>query len=109
NGGATLSELCLTAGDPHGCVAASRDKGGNLDASYRLHALPLALLLSASGNADLPLRADGTLEGEGRIRRSATGALTGNAEISSARGSIAYADRSGKPLLRYDQLRLAAT
>jgi len=109
NGAASLSELCLTAGDPHLCVAASRDKGGNLDASYRLHALPLALLLSASGNADLPLRADGTLEGEGKIRRSAAGALTGTAGISSTRGSITYTDRSEEPLLRYDQLHLAAT
>lgn len=109
NGAASLSELCLTAGDPHLCVAASRDKGGNLDASYRLHALPLALLLSASGNADLPLRADGTLEGEGKVRRSAAGALTGTAGISSTRGSITYTDRSEEPLLRYDQLHLAAT
>ncbi|HXD36157.1 MAG TPA: translocation/assembly module TamB domain-containing protein, partial [Rhodanobacter sp.] len=109
NGGASVSELCLTAGDPHLCVAASRDKGGNLDASYRLHALPLALLLSASGNADLPLHADGTLEGEGSIRRSAAGALTGNALISSDHGSVTYTDRSEEPLLRYEQLHLAAT
>jgi translocation and assembly module TamB len=109
NGAASLSELCLTAGDPHVCVAANRGKGGNLDASYRLHALPLALLLSASGNADLPLRVDGTLEGEGRLRRSAAGALAGNAEIRSAGGSVTYTDRSEEPLLRYDRLRLAAT
>ena len=36
NGAASLSELCLTAGDPLLCVAAKQDKGGNLDASYRL-------------------------------------------------------------------------
>jgi translocation and assembly module TamB len=109
DGAMALSELCLTAGDPHLCVAASRDKRGNLDASYRLRALPLALLMSASGTADLPLRAEGMLEGSGKLRRTAAGALGGNADITSASGSIAYTDRSEQPLLRYQQLRLAAT
>jgi translocation and assembly module TamB len=109
DGAMAMSELCLTAGDPQLCAAASRDKGGNLDASYRLHALPLALLLSASGNADLPLRADGTLEGRGKIRRNAAGALTGTADLSSASGAVTYTDRSEEPLLRYQQLRLSAT
>jgi translocation and assembly module TamB len=109
NDGATsLSELCLSAGDPQLCVTAKQDKLGNLDASYRLHALPLALLLNAAGDADLPMRADGMLEGNGKIRRSAVGALSGNASISSAQGSITYTDRADAPLLRYDQLRLNA-
>src|SRR6185312_5861526 len=108
DGAMSLSELCLSAGDPQLCVAAKQDKRGNLDASYRLHALPLALLLNAAGDAELPVRADGTLEGDGRIRRSAAGALSGSASISSAQGSITYADRADAPLLRYDQLRLNA-
>ena len=108
DGAMSLSELCLSAGDPQLCVAAKQDKPGNLDASYRLHALPLALLLNAAGDAELPVRADGTLEGDGRIRRSAAGALSGSASISSAQGSITYADRADAPLLRYDQLRLNA-
>jgi translocation and assembly module TamB len=108
DGAMSLSETCLTAGDPQLCVAAKQDKAGNLDASYRLQALPLALLLNASGNADLPMRADGMLDGSGKIRRSAAGALSGNASIQSAQGSITYTDRPDEPLLRYDQLRLAA-
>ncbi|GAA0889735.1 translocation/assembly module TamB domain-containing protein [Rhodanobacter soli] len=108
DGAMNLSELCLSAGDPQLCVAARRDKPGNLDASFRLQALPLALLLNASGNADLPMRADGFIEGSGKIRRSAAGALSGNAAISSARGTISYADRADEPLLRYDHLRLTA-
>ncbi|WP_108472819.1 translocation/assembly module TamB domain-containing protein [Rhodanobacter thiooxydans] len=107
-GAMSLSELCLSAGDPQLCVTAQRDKRGNLDASYRLQALPLALLLNASGNADLPIRADGSIEGSGRIHRSAAGALSGNASISSTQGSISYIDRADEPLLRYDQLRLTA-
>ncbi|GGY33960.1 hypothetical protein GCM10008098_29150 [Rhodanobacter panaciterrae] len=108
DGAMSLSELCLSAGDPQLCVAAKQDKPGNLDASYRLHALPLALLLNAAGDADLPMRADGILEGNGKIRRNAAGALSGNASISSAQGSITYIDRADAPLLRYDQLRLNA-
>ncbi|HUH55409.1 MAG TPA: translocation/assembly module TamB domain-containing protein [Rhodanobacter sp.] len=108
DGAMSLSETCLTAGDPQLCVAAKQDKPGNLDASYRLQALPLALLLNASGNADLPMRADGMLDGNGKIHRSAAGALSGNASVQSAQGSITYTDRPDEPLLRYDQLRLVA-
>ena len=108
DGAMSLSELCLSAGDPQLCLTAKQDKPGNLDASYRLHALPLALLLNAAGDAEPPMRADGTLEGNGKIRRSATGALSGNASISSAQGSVTYTDRADAPLLRYDQLHLNA-
>lgn len=108
DGAMSLSELCLTAGDPLLCVSAKQDKPGNLDASYRLQALPLALLLNAAGDADLPLRADGDLAGHGAIRRSASGILSGDATISSAQGTISYTDDAHAPLLRYDQLRLDA-
>ncbi|HEY1589095.1 MAG TPA: translocation/assembly module TamB domain-containing protein [Rhodanobacter sp.] len=108
NGAMNLSELCLTAGDPRLCVAAKQDRGGNLDASYRLQALPLALLLNASGNADLPIRVDGSIDGSGKIRRSSTGLLSGNASISSTQGSITYVDHADAPLLRYNQFRLNA-
>lgn len=108
NGAMNLSELCLTAGDPLLCVSAKQDKPGNLDASYRLQALPLALLLNAAGDADLPLRADGNIEGRGKIHRSAAGALSGDVSIGSAHGTISYTDDADAPLLRYDQLRLSA-
>ena len=107
-GAMSLSELCLGAGDPRLCVAAKRDRPGNLDASYRLNKLPLALLLNAAGEADLPIRADGLLQGSGEIRRSAGGTLGGHASIGSARGSISYADRTDAPLLHYTQLQLNA-
>ncbi len=107
-GAMSLSELCLTAGDPLLCFSAKRDKPGNLDADYRLQALPLALLLNAAGDADLPIRADGNIEGSGKIRLSAAGALSGNASISSAQGTITYTDDANEPLLSYDQLRLNA-
>jgi translocation and assembly module TamB len=108
DGAMSLSELCLSAGEPQLCVTAKQDKPGNLDASYRLHALPLALLLNAAGDADLPIRAEGSLEGSGKIRRSAAGAFSGNASLGSAQGSVSYTDRADQPLLRYDQLRVDA-
>ena len=108
DGAMQLAELCLTAGDPLLCASARRDKAGNLDASYRLQALPLALLLNAAGEADLPLRADGNIEGSGQIHRSAAGALSGQASVGSAHGAISYADDTREALLRYDNLRLDA-
>ncbi|HWU77493.1 MAG TPA: translocation/assembly module TamB domain-containing protein [Rhodanobacter sp.] len=103
-----LSELCLGAGDPQLCVAANQDKAGNLDASYRLHALPLPLVLAVAGSAELPLRVDGSIQGQGKIRRSAAGALSGSATLDSARGSVTYADRPDRPLLDYRNLALQA-
>ncbi|MDO1530594.1 translocation/assembly module TamB domain-containing protein [Fulvimonas sp. R45] len=109
DGAASLSELCLSAGDPLLCVAAKQDKAGNLDASYRLHALPLPLLVDVAGVADVPMRAEGTLDGHGTLRRGADGKLAGNASVTSGHGSIAYADHPDQPLLTYDDLALNAT
>jgi translocation and assembly module TamB len=104
DGAASLGDLCLTAGEPLLCVAAKQDKGGNLDASYRLRQVPLALIMTAAEASDSPMRADGIIEGDGSIRRTAAGALSGQANITSAHGSVAYTDRSENPLLVYDNL-----
>ncbi|WP_243047738.1 translocation/assembly module TamB domain-containing protein [Dyella sp. RRB7] len=103
-----LSELCLTAGEPLLCSAARQDKAGNLDASYRLHSLPIALLMSAISDSKVPMQVDGSLEGSGSVRRNTAGALNGTASITSAHGVIAYADRTDQPLLTYDHLALNA-
>ena len=108
-GAMSMSEMCLSAGDPLLCVQAKQDKAGNLDASYRLRQLPLALLMNAAGEANLPVRADGTLEGSGNIRRNAAGALSGTASITSANGSVTYTDHADEPLLTYNQLGINAT
>ncbi|HET6555451.1 MAG TPA: translocation/assembly module TamB domain-containing protein [Dyella sp.] len=108
DGAMSLSELCLTAGDPLLCAAAKQDKAGNLDASYRLHNLPIALLMSAASTAKVPMRVEGTLEGSGNLRRNTAGALNGTASITSAHGSIAYADRPDEPLITYNNLALNA-
>ena len=109
-GAIAMSELCLGAGDPLLCASASRDRQGNLDASYRLQALPLELVLNAAGftQPQLPARASGELQGQGRIQRSAKGQLSGNAAITSNSGSVSYTDRPGEPLLAYTGLAVQA-
>jgi translocation and assembly module TamB len=108
DGAMNLSELCLTAGEPLLCAAARQDKAGNLDASYRLHSLPIALLMSAVSTSKVPMQVDGSLEGSGSVRRNAAGALNGTASITSPHGVIAYADHADQPLLTYDNLALHA-
>jgi translocation and assembly module TamB len=104
NGGAgSLSETCLSAGDPLLCVSAKRGKDGSIDAGYRLRQMPLALLTSLAGG-DLPLRSEGVLEGDGSIHRNAAGALSGTATINSPQATISYADRTDQPLLNYRNL-----
>ena len=108
NGIASLAELCLTAGEPLLCVSGNRDKAGNINANYRLHAVPLAFAASAIASSDLPLRADGTLEGNGMLQRSATGNISSHASITSSRGSVTYLDQPEQPLLTYSNLALTA-
>jgi translocation and assembly module TamB len=107
DGVGSLSETCLSAGDPLLCVSAKRDKNGSLDAAYRLRQMPLALLTSLAGDS-VPLRSEGVLEGDGSVHRSAAGALSGQARLDSPQGSISYADRPEQPLLRYHQLSVDA-
>jgi translocation and assembly module TamB len=107
-GAMSLSDLCLTAGDPMLCVAGSQDKAGQLDATYRLRELPLTLLMMAFASADVPMRADGILQGDGSIHRSPAGALTGDASITSAKGTVTYNDRPDRPLVSYNNFSLTA-
>ncbi|WP_343162715.1 translocation/assembly module TamB domain-containing protein [Oleiagrimonas sp. C23AA] len=105
--GFSLDQACLSAGSPQLCLAADSQPDGSLKASYRLRALPLALLTTLAGD-DLPVRAEGTLNGQGHITRSAKGVLGGQAEIDSDKGSVAYIDHPGQPLLRYSQFKAHA-
>lgn len=107
DGRASLSETCLTAGDPRLCVAAKQSRDGALDASYHLQAIPLALIVTAVGD-DLPMRADGVINGDGTLARSANGELGGHATLVSPQGSIHYTDRPDTPLLAYRDFNIKA-
>lgn len=108
DGSASLGDLCLTAGEPLLCATGKLDKAGNLDVGYRLHAVPLALVVNAAGVSDMPVSAEGTLEGDGKIHRTAAGVLTGNASITSPQGRITYNEHPDQPLLTYKDLALSA-
>jgi translocation and assembly module TamB len=108
DGAASLGELCLSAGEPLLCVNGKLDKGGNLNAGYRMHAVPLALVVDAAGKAGMPVSAEGVLEGSGSLQRSAAGALAGHASVTSPQGRITYNEHPDQPLLSYRDLALQA-
>jgi translocation and assembly module TamB len=102
------STICLAGDGPRLCLGGSANADGSLAASYRLEHLPLALVARLAA-PEAPLAIEGELGGAGDIRRSAAGALDGQATISSPAGSITYTDRPERPLLAYDRFELAAT
>lgn len=108
-GEATLAELCLTAGEPLLCLHGKLGKNGTAEAAYRLRAVPLALITDALSSSPLPATVEGILSGNGDIRRSAAGALTGNASISSPLGRVIYHEHADQPLLTYRNLTITAT
>ncbi|TBR37105.1 MULTISPECIES: translocation/assembly module TamB domain-containing protein [Dyella] len=108
DGAMSLSDLCLSGGEPQLCVNAKQDKAGNLDASYNLRSLPLALIMTMVESKDMPMRADGVLEGSGNIKRNAAGALNGQASITSTQGSITLVQHADRPILTYRNLALNA-
>ncbi len=107
-GQASLSQTCLTAGEPTLCLSAKKARNDALDADYTLHAFPLALVTTLVGEG-LPLRAEGVIDGQGKVHRDAAGALSGQATLTSSRGKISYTDRPDLPLLAYRDFHATAT
>ncbi|HET7266830.1 MAG TPA: translocation/assembly module TamB domain-containing protein [Oleiagrimonas sp.] len=107
-GQASLSKLCLTAGTPVMCLSANKARDGTLQASYQLQQIPLALIATAVGEG-APLHAQGVINGQGKVTRTAAGDLSGHATLTSPKGEIRYADRPQLPLLAYDNFNVEAT
>ena len=109
--GTRISNTCLQDGQIQLCAAGEMHPDGSLQARYSLHDVPLALANVLAPT--LPIALEGTLQGEGDIRRDAQGALFGRAEIRSPTGQLAQrlSDEGDEKqtLLRYDDLVLAAT
>ena len=103
----TAQEICLAGGGPRLCIAGGGGADGALAARYRIEQLPIDLLAKLAA-PDAPFRAEGMLEGNGDVSRSATGALDGNATIRSASGRIAWPERAEQPLLEWRDLALDA-
>ena len=109
DGAASLGDLCLGAGTAQLCVQAARDAPGNVDLGYRLHGLPLASVLDATGYADATVRVTGELEGEGRLHRNLAGAWSGQAALASPQGTVSHLDHPDQALLAWHTLALGAT
>lgn len=103
--GFDMDDLCLTAGDPRLCVKAQQSKNGVLHATYSIHAMPLKLVSAVIPDQSLPVSIDGQLDGEGTIRRSSAGLLSGHAEVHSDQGSVTWLDSPQQPLLGWTGLR----
>ncbi len=82
------------------CVGGSGGADGSVSARYRLEHLPLRLITRLAA-PDSPVRLRGELAGEGAIERTAAGALSGSATITSAEGSAFYTGSGNQPLLSY--------
>ncbi|MER3547212.1 MAG: pathogenicity protein, partial [Rhodanobacteraceae bacterium] len=80
NGAASLSQLCLSAGEPNLCIAAHRKAHGMLIARYRLQRLPMQLLATLAPSTE-PLRASGDLSGFGQLTLHTDGSIDGNASL----------------------------
>lgn len=99
--------ICLAGTGPKLCVAGNGGADGALTARYRIDGLPLALIAKLAA-PEAPFKAAGLIAGSGEIQRAANGALTGNATITSDRGSVAYPDNANQPLIAYTGLALDA-
>ena len=103
----SATDVCLAGGGPKLCVAGNSANDGTLAAHYRIEQLPLALIVKLA-SPDAPLRVEGVIGGTGDIRRDATGALNGQANLASDKGSVAYPDNANQPLIAYTGLALDA-
>ena len=63
---------------------------------------------ATGGELSAPFVASGIIGGHGDVKRTANGALDGNASIASDTGSVAYADNASQPLVVYHGLALNA-
>ena len=105
---ASLSQSCLGSEKFSACFAGELQASGAGKADYQVERIPLALALALSGSS-APLSIDGAIDGAGTIQRTATGELSGMAQLRSARGAISQSAESGPsatPLLTYNDLQL---
>ena len=107
NGAASLSQLCLSAGEPGLCIAADRRTNGTLTARYRLQGLPMQLLATLASSTE-PLRAGGELSGSGQLTLLADGSIDGNANLQASAGSISFASTPNNTLLAWTALEVDA-
>ncbi|MGH8117592.1 MAG: translocation/assembly module TamB domain-containing protein [Rhodanobacteraceae bacterium] len=99
----SMSQLCLSAGQPQLCVSADRTANGATTAKYSLRHVPLQMLASLAGGA-APLQASGDISGDGQLALGTNRAMNGHAELSVGAGQIAYAANPATPLLAWSSI-----
>jgi len=103
-GAASLSQLCLSAGQPNLCVAGDRKVDGSIDARYQLQRLPLQLLATLAAGTD-PMQAGGELSGSGQLALRADGSADGSANLQASAGALAFSSTPNQPLLAWKTLQ----
>ncbi|MEO7916612.1 MAG: pathogenicity protein, partial [Dokdonella sp.] len=106
----TTTDACLVGDTTRLCVVGGGGTDGSIDARYRLEELPLALITKLAAS-DAPIRAEGIINGNGTITRTAAGALAGNATITSPRGRIDWVGADGaepREMLSYSAFAIDA-
>ncbi|MET0293313.1 MAG: translocation/assembly module TamB domain-containing protein [Steroidobacteraceae bacterium] len=104
----TLSQACLADGDIRLCAEGEMGEAGTFQARYSVQSLPLKL---AQAFATLPVGLEGTLDGEGDVRRDAQGSMAGEARLRSGAGRILEAVAQGeeaRELLAWRELQVNA-
>ena len=102
-----FGELCLASENARICTTASQTADQSMQAKFSIAHLPLKTIAKFA-DPDAPLRLDGEINGDGNIARNGAGALSGNANITSASGSIAYPDSQQQPLVSYQDFAVTA-
>jgi translocation and assembly module TamB len=105
--GVRLGELCFGADASSICATASQSADESMQAKFSITHLQLKSI-ARFADPDAPLRLDGEINGSGNVARSGGGALSGDADIRSASGSIAYPDSEAQPLVSYKDFAITA-
>ncbi len=104
----SLSQACLGNDTFDACLAGELQASGAARASYQVEHLPLALVLAFALESP-PVSLQGAINGTGTVQRSATGELSGKAQLLSASGKVLPSSLSGPdvtPLLAYSGLTI---
>ena len=103
-----LTDTCLQAGQAQLCAHASGQISGPTQLYYRMHALPVAMVLELSHLLEPSIHAEGNLNGHGELQRSTHDQFSSKVDIASPHGAIRYSDAPRQVGLSYSALHLKA-
>ena len=101
------ARLCLASENARICTSASQAADQSAQAKFSIAHLPLKTIAKFA-DPDAPLRLEGEINGDGAIARSGAGALSGNANITSARARSRIRIRSSSRWSSYQDFVVTA-